>query len=391
MYLDGGSLGYYVPLPSEFNESAALNKSQYTTSGKYDGYCSKDWEGWFLNITGGYNIGTLTGGSSTTSAQCPSGYNYDSTGKCYANPTCSYGGVFDGSNDKCYLPYSKTCSIGTYDSVIDKCVIDADCNEGTLNTTRDKCELSREIVCPVDTKKDLKTGKCAFNSTCLNGGTLDTVTKRCLDDKIPLDCIDSTADTSFDVCFSHVDECAVDSSFVNASTLAYSDALQSCLVEEDVVCASTLTWSDTVMKCEAVPICYEGIYNPKNDFCYIGDQPCPISPDLACNGEINNKWCSPYNCNPKTNQCGYAKCYASTGVSTKEEPPEILFGLIQLSSDSVCQNLTCYISDITRFSYCGSDTACPQGFGVFLRDGKCYKKVCPSGSEQIGGNCYIQQ
>ena len=69
-------------------------------------------------------------------------------------------------------------------------------------------------------------------------------------------------------------------------------------------------------------------------------------------------------------------------------PNDILFGLIQRPQDAVCQDLTCYISDVTRFAFCGTDAACPQGFGVFAQNGNCYKEICPPDTEEMNGECY---
>lgn len=334
--------------------------------------------------SGGTLSGTTCNTTSNVAASCPAGYTHDGSGRCYANPTCPSSGSFDGVNDICYLTFGKSCTSGSYDTISNACVLDPICDEGILNTTLDKCQLSRDVVCSIGAK-DLVTGKCTFVASCQSNATL--VVDKCTNYPIPLTCPSGT-DTTLDVCYSNVNDCYVDNSYINANTLAYSASLKTCLVEEKIACATGLTWSETYIKCEAVPICYNGMYNPENDFCYISTKECPINSSYPCKGPIGNKWCSPYECNPTTNQCGYAKCSSGYPPTSKEEPTEQISGLILNTSDSVCMDMSCYFSNSSRISYCGTEATCPKGFGVFQEGSNCYQSVCPPTSQELDGSCY---
>lgn len=391
---------------------------------------------------GGY--GCRTGSSNP--ASCPAGYSHTGDGRCYANPTCPYSGSFDGNLDVCYLAYSKSCPAGmsydstsnscianptctvgtlntstdkcgisstcssgaildttadkcalafskecasgtTFDSTNDLCSLSATCDGGTLNTTLDKCQMARDVVCAQGVK-DLTTGKCTFTATCQTGATLNAT--GCNEEPIPLICPSGT-DTTLDVCFSDVNACKINSSYPStlASTLTYSDALNICIVDENIVCASSLTWSANYLKCEAVPICYNGMYNPENDFCYISTKACPINAAYPCKGPIGNQWCSPYACNPKTNQCGYAECPGGLQPSlTAEMSPSYNANLISNASDTLCTNSYCDIANSSRFTYCGLEAACPSGFGVYEQNGQCFVRECPQDSFQENNKCY---
>ena len=334
--------------------------------------------------SGGTLSGSTCNTTSNVAASCPIGYTHDGSGRCYANPTCPSSGSFDGVNDICYLTFGKSCTSGSYDTISNACVLDPICDEGILNTTLDKCQLSRDVVCSIGVK-DLVTGKCTFVASCQSNATL--VVDKCTNYPIPLTCPSGT-DTTLDVCYSNVNDCYVDNSYINANTLAYSASLKTCLVEEKIACATGLTWSETYIKCEAVPICYNGMYNPENDFCYISTKECPINSSYPCKGPIGNKWCSPYECNPTTNQCGYAKCSSGYPPTSKEEPTEQISGLILNTSDSVCMDMSCYFSNSSRISYCGTEATCPKGFGVFQQGSNCYQSVCPPTSQELDGSCY---
>lgn len=330
---------------------------------------------------------------STSSKKCDAGSSTSCSGLsidvtkdiCYSSSSCLSGGNFDISADKCWFSYSSSCTSGTLDINSSKCVLDAICDFGSLNTSLNKCQVSQDRVCNSGTI-DLTTGKCTFTATCQSGATLDS--KGCNQEKIPLICPNGT-DTLLDVCYSDINACKIDSSYPKSSTLAYSDALNTCIVDENVVCAPSLTWSELYKKCEAVPICYNGMYNPENDFCYISTKECPTNSAYPCIGPIGNKWCSPYNCNPTTNQCGYAECPGGIQPSsTAEMSPSYNANLIYNASDSLCINSRCDLANSSRFTYCGLEEACPSGFGVFEQSGQCFVRECPAGSFQENNKCY---
>jgi len=407
IYKDGGSSGYYAPIPSEYTGSASSSKASYRVDKKNDGICGKNWEGWFTYINGGYNVAEVKGtisqyvcphGSTEknsicetfSSTSCPANYTHNGSGRCQINPTCPSGGLFDGTADKCYLTFIKSCPTGAYDNTSDMCVLNANCDGGTLNTTKNLCEKPYEIICPVGVE-DLSTEKCTFDPTCTDSGSLDPTLSTCKDDKIPLSCAQKT-DIALDVCYEKENECKIDTSFANYASLVYSDALKACLVDENAVCASSLTWSEAIIKCEAVPICNYGVYNFQNNFCFADDYSCPINPSLECKGtEQFNRWCSPWECN-SNNQCGYAFC--SNNQTPKNTSPWMLrslLGDVAYISNSQCIGANCDIVTNRDISYCGEDS-CPKGFDVYEQDNKCYQDVCPDGAF-LGqdNNCYIEE
>ena len=353
--------------------------------------------------SGGFNLSGATcyqapactvGTYNTSNKKCDSGSSTSCTGLtldatkdiCYASSSCLSGGNFDTTADKCWFSYSPTCTSGTYDSASSKCVLDAICNEGALNTVLDKCQVPRDVTCAQGVI-DPTSGKCTFTATCQNGSTL--ASSGCNTNEIPLTCPSGT-DTVLDVCYSDIDACKIDTSYPPAltSTLTYSNPLNICLIQENVVCATGLTWSEAYVKCEAIPICYHGMYNPENDFCYISTQLCPINPAYPCIGAIGNKWCSPHNCNANTNQCGTAECPAAVMPSSIEMDPNFNATLVYRASDLLCVDSRCDIANSSRFTYCGTEEACPSGFGVYEQNGKCWVMSCPASSYEDNSKCY---
>jgi len=115
---------------------------------------------------------------------------------------------------------------------------------------------------------------------------------------------------------------------------------------------------------------------------------CLSSPDRKCS-YVNNQWqCSPFECN-SDNMCGFAFCAdeeANTD-NTNWVDRAIYFQNFKFNDNKECKDKIC---DLTHeyISSCGK-AICPKGFGVFEKDGKCYKYVCPQGSLQdYDGSCY---
>ncbi|WP_457748585.1 hypothetical protein [Sulfurimonas sp.] len=312
--------------------------------------------------------------------------------KCYTSSSCYDNGYYDYDSDKCWFSYSPTCSSGVYSSEDDKCLLDADCNGGTLNTATDKCEIDHGYSCPDGGTEDLSNQVCIFDTICYEGGSQNG--SNCEVDKIPLECptdANSGTDTTLDVCYSHTNDCLITTTYPDYNTLSYSDTLQACLVKTDLQCAEGLSWSAEYQKCEAIPICSEGVYYPANDKCFNEDYSCPTDPNLPCIGPSMNKWCSPWKCNAN-NQCGYAYCLNNSPSSTEPWMARDLLYNIQYIANNQCIGNKCDVVNNRDISYCGGEETCPKGFGVYEVDGKCYVDACPDGSE-IGddGNCYEYQ
>jgi len=87
--------------------------------------------------------------------------------------------------------------------------------------------------------------------------------------------------------------------------------------------------------------------------------------------------------------CGFAFCAdeeANTD-NTNWVDRAIYFQNFKFNDNKECKDKIC---DLTHeyISSCGK-AICPKGFGVFEKDGKCYKYVCPQESLQdYDGSCY---
>lgn len=250
----------------------------------------------------------------------------------------------------------------------------------------DKCQnVTRKLFrSPPGSTKDLTTGKCTYTAVCQTGATL--VGEGCSEEPIPLNCPSGT-DIPFDVCYSDQDVCKVATTYVNYATQDYSKLLKICVIEEEVVPVSSLTWSEAYVKCEAVLSCYNGMYNPENDFCYISTKECPTNAAYPCIGPIGNQWCSPYSCNPTTKQCGIAECPGGIQPSPTAEMSPYNANLVYNAADALCINSRCDLQT-ARFTYYGLGRSVSFRLCVFEQNGQCFVRECPQGSFQENNTCY---
>ncbi len=101
----------------------------------------------------------------------------------------------------------------------------------------------------------------------------------------------------------------------------------------------------------------ETIINQENATCPLGEFSC-------ANNSDNNPTCKASVCNSDSDgQAGVN--YGGSGCYSKN-----------------CDAHQAY------YEYCGS-VKCPQGFGVYIKNGACFQDVCPSNSTEINGQCYV--
>ena len=320
------------------------------------------------------------------SPSCPSGYTVSSNGMCIANPSCSSGGLFDGSIDKCYLSYNKTCpSNSTYYSALDMCKADPVCAKGVLDTSSDKCYLSYTPTCSYG-NYDSNNGICYSSPVC-DLGNYNSANKRCIA-TVAKNCGNYyTWDDSSKKCI-NTPVCPKDQGYSLNSTIGYSPLLKKCISDTQHDCAGNYTYSPLpVEKCEIVPVCENGVYSNTTNGCFSNEYKCPIDPSLPCVGvEPGNHWCSPWKCN-QDNKCGYAYCPNNNPGQDGNWEPRWNFYNFKYISDGQCIDAKCDLALNKDISYC-SKSACPKGFGVYEKDGHCYKKACPENTYEYNGHCY---
>jgi len=326
---------------------------------------------------------------STTTSVCPTGYQ-TSSGTCIQNPSCPNGGQLDGNADKCYKAFTKNCPSGTsYSSSLNMCTKSSSCPNGSLDTYRDKCFLSYSPTCSYG-NYDTANKICYSNPIC-NLGNYNSFANECRATITRYCGNNYTWSSAIRKCIDNP-TCQKDSSFTYNSSINYSTILNICLSKTKHNCPTSYTYSPLpTEKCENVPVCANGVYNPDNNGCFLDKYTCPIDPNLPCLGTQKfNHWCSPWSCN-QNNKCGYGYCLNNNPSST---PPWMLRSLLnnmQYIRNGQCTNQKCDLVKNRDISYCGQESVCPQGFGVYEKNGQCYANQCPDGS-QIGGDgtCYIK-
>lgn len=258
---------------------------------------------------------------------CPSGYTYSATyGKCYKTPDCGSGSL-NGSTDKCEISYALTCpsSYSLNGTVCQKSPVCS--SPGSYNASIDYCDAGSD-VCPAGMALDTSVDKCWKSSSCGSGGVLNVSSDKC-EATATANCGTWTYDSANNLCYSNpvcqngsydaaANECKA-TIIRNCGTYSwdgsrmtcysriqcpnggvtnippeYSPELNQCVGNPDHKCPSGYTYNST--KCEAVPICVEGVYNPDNDKCYLGDNTCPLGNYPCVTSSDGKKYCSPYSC-----------------------------------------------------------------------------------------------
>jgi len=153
-YLDGGSSKYYAPIPSAYSSSAATVRTSKYYSGKNDGRCWKNWEGWFVVLSGGYNVPSVSGKTYI----CPSGYTM-SGNRCIRDISYSYYEYKCGSDrnyyENDYVPTNSGLSnCGKSDpdtSRINSSTLDDSCNSS--RPPHNNCKRKKFVCQPAPDRK----------------------------------------------------------------------------------------------------------------------------------------------------------------------------------------------------------------------------------------------
>lgn len=257
----------------------------------------------------------------STTYTCPSGSTL-SGGICVANPSCPSSGSLDGNADVCWVDAIINCPASTsYDANLDKCVGDATCSSGgSLDTVNDKCWIQAGVQCPTGWNYDSTTSVCYQDVFC--DYVFNPSTDRC-EVTVSKDCGSYTYSSTEDLCIQDI-SCPVDSNFSLSTTITYDTDLDVCLSEAQHDCPSTAsytyTWSSApVNKCELVPICFDGIYNPDNDLCYLGDLSCPLGSEYQCiTMEDGKNYCSRLTCGDALYAGNYTNTDTVEGANDKQ-------------------------------------------------------------------------
>jgi len=337
--------------------------------------------------------------ASTFSPSCPTNYTHNGSGKCYQNPTCPNGGLFDGNVDKCYKTFTKSCPSGAYDNTSDMCVLNANCDGGTLNTTKDRCEKSYEPQCANGWNWNSSVQTCEKDPSCVAGTTYSTTLNTCISN------------------FSQ--SCA--------SGYSYSSIRDRC--EKTPTCSSGTTYNASLKKCQGTE--YSNNLNVSGNDCWSSGVGCsstafawnvpksyPLANLINSHGKIyvyergsyKGSLTSYSQVTQMHNQCDGYGFKTNTGINTGCFSGKCNRG----TGFSFCWAKTCNLVKIVTSGgvgcgtganacisyYCSNTNAisCPSGYTKTIVSGKamCAKTylenpTCPSGG-QFDGNtdkCYL--
>lgn len=212
--------------------------------------------------------------------------------------------------DKCYLCTDSTeiyqCTEGTYGGYLcpqaqatcDAQWANSSCGSGgVLNTTSDKCELARNILCPANMSFESSLERCVMTATCPNGGILNGVTDLC---EVILGNGSCPSGYSYD---------AVNNGCVrvpDCSAGTYNTSTDRCEFAVTYSCSSGYTYNSTTSVCEAAPVCPAGTsYNSTQDKCMVSATlSCPSGYTLSGSTCISAPTCAEHsNYNSSTNLC----------------------------------------------------------------------------------------
>ena len=154
-------------------------------------------------------------------------------------------------------------------------------------------------------------------------------------------------------------------------------------------------------KCMMAPICHDGVWNPNNNGCYLGDFTCPLGPEYECrkmsetplpdpndpNSFIEDRWCSPIDCHNR--RCRVAKC-----DNQPKQDPKHLDWCFAKECDGYepytqCGQFECPSDAIKKMfgdKFKCYKLVCPDN--SIIENGKCYQMKCPSDAIEENGKCY---
>ncbi len=188
----------------------------------------------------------------------------------YENPTCPSGGTLNITRDMCQVAPSNFCGLGyTYDPSIDLCVEDVICPDGgVFNAITDRCEKLMTPTCPtgyaVDTVKNIcwMAVDCGANAVfnavkdrCekpSNVGCTDpayifnTTTSRC---EMPPVCTVGTYSATYNTCVENYNpSCDTANGYTYNSTSGHCE-------KTPVVCPANSNYNATTNRCEGTSAC----------------------------------------------------------------------------------------------------------------------------------------
>lgn len=328
--IDSGSLPYCWPARPNGAEISRITLGPGGLSGTIVRDNMTLWgDGWYLRGVGGADTGYILFSPLTE------------------NPTCPSSGQLDGTNDVCYVPYTPTCSQGTYDSVSGQCILAPTCSNGVLDGTYDVCYQASSGGCPSD--YTLSGSVCIKTPTCnspgaFTGGTTDACTATAT-----FTCPTGyTYSASYGQCYRAPD--------CNGGGL--NTSLDKCEKSFAYTCPASYTPVGSV--CQAAPFCYSpGFYH---------------TGDNLCDG--NTTVCSAGLLDASVDRC-YQDAWCNDGV---------LDTTIDKCVDNGCAT---YDASGNCVEIGSGGSACPAGYSQDPATGICYiPDICgPGAYNAAAGNC----
>jgi len=257
----------------------------------YNYYCSSPYRGWYIWTINLGSLGSralytcsLTGNSYSNLQDCNTNCtqgesctgsclpDYTSAGDfCIRNPICSSGGTLDGSRDRCQITPTYSCPTGfSYDTALRACARPTTCSSGgVLNSGLDLCEIASTINCPSGYSFNSSSRLCERAPECLTGSTYHTSRNRC--EASPTHTCQSGTNYDSESAF-----CTAEAFCQTGGLLNPSSDLCELLVSYS--CPSGYTYNSSAEKCERAPFCEAGgSYTPAIDQCAAANTwGCPL-------------------------------------------------------------------------------------------------------------------
>jgi len=283
------------------------------------------------------------------SYSCPSGYSYNSTyGVCQVAPVCPTGSAYDASLNQCARANTWSCPSGAA-LTGSTCYLSATCTDGSLNTTRDKCEVAYTPDCESGYTYNSSLGVCQVAPVCPSGSSYDTSLNQCARANT-WSCPSGTTLTG-SICYMSV-YCPTDGGLNTDTELCEATSTLTCFTEG-------YSYSSTSNKCVTAPICNYGYFDSSIDL-------CRLSASGICPGT--------YTYNPDQNKCfSDPSCLSGALYSTT---------LNQCTIGAIhdCPDTTGY-SSLTRL--CEAYPMCEVGAYDANNTNSCYEgdNTCPYGPQ----------
>jgi len=191
------------------------------------------------------------------SQSCPSGYSYNSTyGVCQESPPCPSGSAYDNLLGQCARANTLSCPSGMT-LTVSTCYMSAMCADGSLNTTRDKCEVAYTATCETGYTYNSSLGVCQTGPVCPSGSAYDSSLNQCTVANT-WGC-PSAMSLSGSTCYISV-YCPVGGNLNTNTELCEAADILTCFTEG-------YSYSNTFNKCVSAPICDYGYFDGSIDLC----------------------------------------------------------------------------------------------------------------------------